>query len=141
MLKTNRRKRSLMILWVLLCTQAILLAQKNYVIQSADNISLHVNEYGQGKPVVLLAGGPGFNAAYLEPIWKALPGYNFIVPDQRGTGHSAMHKIDSSQIMVSRYVMTWNCFASIFTWIRWFLQDIHGRHACTGLRGKIPDKC
>ncbi|MCF2496745.1 alpha/beta fold hydrolase [Dyadobacter chenhuakuii] len=97
-------KRSLLFLWVLLCPQAVLLAQKNYVIQSADNISLHVNEYGRGKPVILLAGGPGFNASYLEPIWKALPLYKFIVPDQRGTGQSAMRKIDSSQMVVSRYV-------------------------------------
>jgi proline iminopeptidase len=97
-------KRRLMILWALLCPQAILFAQKHYVIQSADNITLHVNEYGQGKPVILLAGGPGFNAAYLEPIWKALPGYRFIVPDQRGTGNSAMTKIDSGMMRVSDYV-------------------------------------
>lgn len=89
---------------MLLCPQAILLAQKSYVIRSVDNISLAVNEYGQGEPVILLAGGPGFNASYLEPIWKALPQYRFIVPDQRGTGHSAMHKIDSSQMTVARYV-------------------------------------
>lgn len=93
-----------MILWALLCPGAILYAQKNYVIQSQDKISLHVNEYGQGKPVILLAGGPGFNAAYLEPIWKTLQGYRFIVPDQRGTGLSSMSKIDSGNMSVSRYV-------------------------------------
>lgn len=93
-----------MILWVLLSQQTILLAQKNYVIQSADNISLNVNEYGEGRPVILLAGGPGFNAAYLAPVWKALLGYKFVVPDQRGTGRSSMSKIDSGRMTVSRYV-------------------------------------
>ncbi|MBE9463279.1 alpha/beta fold hydrolase [Dyadobacter subterraneus] len=97
-------RRNLTILWVLLLQQTILLAQKNYLIQSADNISLNVNEYGQGTPVVLLAGGPGFNAAYLAPIWKALPTYRFIVPDQRGTGRSSLNKIDSSHMTISRYV-------------------------------------
>ncbi len=97
-------KKSLMILWAVLCPGAILYAQKNYVIHSQDKISLHVSEYGQGRPVILLAGGPGFNAAYLKPIWKTLPGYRFIVPDQRGTGLSSMSGIDSSNMSVSRYV-------------------------------------
>ncbi|NVM66746.1 proline iminopeptidase [Mucilaginibacter sp. SG538B] len=97
-------KEKLMILWVLLIPPLTSLAQKNYVIRSHDGVNLQVNEYGQGAPVILLAGGPGFNAAYLEPIWKALPDYRFIVPDQRGTGHSSMSKIDSGQMLVDNYV-------------------------------------
>lgn len=97
-------KRSLIILFVLLCPSATVIAQHHFVIHSDDNVTLTVNEFGSGKPVVLLAGGPGFNATYLEPIWKALPGYKFIVPDQRGTGHSFLTKIDSGTMQIDRYV-------------------------------------
>lgn len=97
-------KKSLMILWVLFCPPVIVFAQQQYSIHSGDNISLTIHEYGYGKPVILLAGGPGFNAAYLEPVWKALPGYKFIVPDQRGTGHSFMGTIDSASMKIDRYI-------------------------------------
>jgi proline iminopeptidase len=97
-------KKILMILWVSLCPAAIVFAQQQYVIHSADQMKLSVNEYGMGRPVVLLAGGPGFNAAYLEPVWKALPGYRFIVPDQRGTGHSSIGNIDSAAMSIDSYV-------------------------------------
>ncbi|SDG18971.1 proline iminopeptidase [Dyadobacter soli] len=97
-------RKSLKIIWVLPFLFSQLYAQKAHVIQSADGIPLHVREYGQGKPVVLLAGGPGFNAAYLEPIWKALPQYRFVVPDQRGTGSSVVDRLDSSVINVNQYV-------------------------------------
>jgi proline iminopeptidase len=97
-------KKILMILCVLLRPGAIVIAQQQYIIHSGDNVALTVNEFGHGKPVVLLAGGPGFNAAYLQPLWKALPGYRFIVPDQRGTGHSFISKIDSVTMSVDRYV-------------------------------------
>jgi len=94
----------IMILCVLLCPRAIVIAQQQYVIQSGDHVTITVNEYGRGKPVILLAGGPGFNAIYLEPIWKALPGYRFVIPDQRGTGHSSINKIDSVTMRIDRYV-------------------------------------
>jgi len=93
-----------MIMWVFICPPATLLAQNSYVIHSRDSISLQVNEYGHGKPVVLLAGGPGFNAAYLKPVWEHLPDYRIIVPDQRGTGHSGMIKIDPRKMSVDSYV-------------------------------------
>lgn len=94
-----------MILCVLLCPPAMVIAQQQYTIQSGgSHVTVTVNEYGHGKPVVLLAGGPGFNAAYLEPVWKALPGYRFIIPDQRGTGHSSISKIDSATMTMERYI-------------------------------------
>ena len=43
-----------------LCT-----ASADYCITSKDGTKLHVQEYGKGDPVILLAGGPGLNAGYL----------------------------------------------------------------------------
>jgi proline iminopeptidase len=47
-------------------------------------------EYGQGKPLVLLAGGPGMNPAYMVPIAKMLAAGNrrVLLLHQRGTGSS-----------------------------------------------------
>jgi len=93
-----------MILCVLICPSAMVIAQQQYAIHSGDNVTLTVNEFGRGKPVILLAGGPGFNAAYLEPVWKSLPGFRFIIPDQRGTGHSSISRIDSVTMRIDQYV-------------------------------------
>jgi len=48
-------------------------------------------EYGKGKPLVLLAGGPGMNPAYMVPIAKMLAAGNrqVLLLHQRGTGSSA----------------------------------------------------
>jgi proline iminopeptidase len=96
-------KKFLLIFWVIICP-ATLLAQRKYEIHSHHNITLSVNEYGKGKTVILLAGGPGFNANYLKPIWEHLPNYRFVVPDQRGTGLSRLSKIDSANMSVDSYV-------------------------------------
>jgi proline iminopeptidase len=53
--------------------------------------TLAYQEYGVGKPIVLLAGGPGMNPAYMAPVAKALSlfGRRAVLFDQRGTGKSA----------------------------------------------------
>lgn len=96
-------KKKLLILQVLLFVAANLMAQRAYLIRSND-LSLQVNEYGIGKPVILLAGGPGLNASYLMPVWQHYPGYRFIIPDQRGTGGSTVRLVDSAHMAVIQYV-------------------------------------
>jgi proline iminopeptidase len=53
--------------------------------------SLAYQEYGSGKPLVLLAGGPGMNPAYMVPAAKMLAsgGRRIVLLHQRGTGQSA----------------------------------------------------
>jgi proline iminopeptidase len=81
-----------------------LLAQSSYVLSRPDSVSLYVNEYGAGKPVVLLGGGPGFNPNYLVAICQKMTGYRFIVPDQRGSGQSKMDKVDSINMSTDKHV-------------------------------------
>lgn len=52
---------------------------------------LSYQEFGAGKPIVLLAGGPGMNASYLIPVAQMLArdGRRVILFHQRGTGKSA----------------------------------------------------
>jgi len=80
-------------------------AQNSYYITSVDQTKLFVQEFGQGEPVIFLAGGPGFNASYLEPIWKNLAAkYRCIVLDQRGTGKSALATMDDRAFTMDNYV-------------------------------------
>ncbi len=57
----------------------------------AQGSTLAYTAYGSGPNVVVLAGGPGLNAAYMAPLAReiAADGYRAILLDQRGTGASA----------------------------------------------------
>lgn len=81
-----------------------LLAQSSYVLKRPDNVTLYVNEYGVGKPVVLLGGGPGLNPNYLVAICQKMTGYRFIIPDQRGSGQSKMDIVDSLNMTTDKHV-------------------------------------
>ena len=80
------------------------LTHNQYFIESKDGTKLNVEEYGSGTPVLLLAGGPGFNAGYLEPVWNILGGKcKVIVPDQRGTGNSAVETVNEASMSLENY--------------------------------------
>jgi proline iminopeptidase len=53
--------------------------------------TLSYQEYGAGKPMILLAGGPGMNPAYMAPVAKMLAsgGRHVLLLHQRGSGMSA----------------------------------------------------
>ncbi len=53
------------------------------------DLVLHYKDYGQGEPVLLLMGGPGFPGEGLEPVARMIAKQGrAIVPDQRGSGGS-----------------------------------------------------
>jgi proline iminopeptidase len=56
---------------------------------SRPDLVLHYKDYGQGEPVLLLMGGPGFSGEGLEPVAQMIAKRGrAIVPDQRGSGGS-----------------------------------------------------
>jgi proline iminopeptidase len=60
---------------------------------------LHYRVQGSGKPIVFLAGGPGFDVGYLEDAAKLFPaGYQRVFLEQRGTGKSRPHKMDADNM-------------------------------------------
>lgn len=63
----------------------------NLKTYATDCKSLAYQEYGTGKPIILLAGGPGMNPAYMVPVAKMLAsgGRRVLLLHQRGTGMSA----------------------------------------------------
>ncbi|MBL7764011.1 MAG: alpha/beta hydrolase [Chitinophagaceae bacterium] len=80
-------------------------AQKSYYVDGSNNTKLHVQEFGNGNPVIILAGGPGLNAGYMEAVWKELSSkYRCIVLDQRGTGKSTLASVDSVTVNMENYV-------------------------------------
>ena len=93
------------LLFLLLFTSAYAIGQTSYYITGAVGTKLHVREFGNGKPVVFLAGGPGLNAVYLELVWKNLSTkYRCIILDQRGTGKSTLSSVDSVTVNMKNYV-------------------------------------
>lgn len=53
------------------------------------DLVLHYKDYGQGEPVLVLMGGPGFSGEGMEPVARIIAKRGrAIVPDQRGSGGS-----------------------------------------------------
>jgi len=66
---------------------------------SRDGVILHYKAFGQGRPLLLLSGGPGFTADPLIPTAEELAkSHRCVLFDQRGTGDSHIHAFDSNTI-------------------------------------------
>jgi proline iminopeptidase len=98
----DMKKLFLLILFVGLNTA---FAQKNFYITGADGTKLYVQEFGSGNPLVILSGGPGLNAVYMDSVYRYLSShYRCIVPDQRGTGKSIISPVDSQTLSMMNYI-------------------------------------
>ena len=84
---------------------SICFGQTEYYIISADHNNIHVREFGQGIPIILLAGGPGLNANYMNDLWDTLSlDFRCIILDQRGTAKSFVPTIDSVSMSMENYI-------------------------------------
>jgi proline iminopeptidase len=73
--------------------------------QSDDGVTLHYDVVGKGRPIVLLAGGPGFSSEYMKPIAEHLKSrYKAILVDQRGTGRSTIETYDAKTLAHAQLV-------------------------------------
>ncbi len=97
--------KKLLLFLLLSVTLTSAFAQKSYYVNGSNNTKLYVQELGNGNPVIFLAGGPGLNAGYMEPVWKELSSkYRCIILDQRGTGKSTLASVDSVTVNMENYV-------------------------------------
>lgn len=79
-------------------------AQEEGYIQS-NNSTLYYRTFGQGKPLLIINGGPGMNSNGFVSLAQQLSKNNLtIIYDQRGTGKSALPKIDASTITMDLMV-------------------------------------
>lgn len=97
------RALSTVLLCLLLGTAPCLHAEAPTVTEGkvkSGPATLHYWTQGEGSPVLLLSGGPGF-LNYLQPVMAELSkGHRCILVDQRGTGKSTVEPMDESTINV-----------------------------------------
>lgn len=75
----------------------------DYYITSKDNVKLFVQEFGKGKPVIILTGGP-INPIYFKAVWEKLSqNYRCIVLHQRCIGKSILTNPDSISLSMNCY--------------------------------------
>lgn len=99
------KNRLLLIIAIMIFFTGIVSAQRDYFIASKDGTRIHIQEFGKGKPVVFLAGGPGMNAVYMEAVWQRLSkNHRCIILNQRGTDSSLVSKVDSASMSMDNYV-------------------------------------
>src|SRR5689334_15028553 len=58
-------------------------------VELADGVGLHVEELGEGPPLILLHGGPGLDHSMFRPYLDSLADeFRLIYVDERGQGRS-----------------------------------------------------
>ena len=86
-------------------TKAATAAPEEHKVETAEGITLRVRTMGEGDPVVLLSGGPGFAGEQMWPIATYVAKTNTaIVPDQRGTGQSKLDPFDPAAFSIDTMV-------------------------------------
>jgi len=66
---------------------------------------LHYRVYGQGKPLLVLSGGPGFDCDYMEPVARELSSSNLtILVELRGTGRSRPPQVNRQTVNLKLYL-------------------------------------
>lgn len=84
--------------FILLLVYSTANAQYMHDSLKVDDGYIHYYTRGEGKPVVMLPGGPGYSSYYIRPIADSLSGYQTILIDFQGTGHSQYKKVDSTWV-------------------------------------------
>lgn len=91
--------------WLILALMMLPAVRGIGATPSVPDCTLYYRVRGDGKPVLLLTGGPGHAGDYLEPVFQHLSATQMaILPDQRGTGRSALQPLDTSTITVAKAV-------------------------------------
>ncbi|HAI76503.1 MAG TPA: alpha/beta hydrolase [Microscillaceae bacterium] len=77
-----------------------------YNLWFTQDFVVNYRTFGQGKPVVIINGGPGMNSDGFAGIAQEIAALNYqtIIFDQRGTGKSIIEPIDASTITIDRMV-------------------------------------
>jgi proline iminopeptidase len=87
-----------LLLFILILTITTVNAQYVHDSLKVDKGYIHYYTKGDGKPIILLQGGPGFSHYYMRAIADSLPNYKTILIDFLGTGRSKYKKPDSTWV-------------------------------------------
>lgn len=73
--------------------------------KTSDGVVLHYKIRGEGKTVLLLAGGPGLSGSYMQPIADEVSKYaQTVLLDQRGTGKSVLSVTDAKTVNLQKAI-------------------------------------
>ncbi|WP_298223251.1 alpha/beta fold hydrolase [Flavobacterium sp.] len=88
-----------------LMLHALMFSQTEQTINSG-NSKLHYRTFGEGKPMLIINGGPGMNSNGFTYIAEALSKYHYqtITYDQRGTGKSQVEALNTKTITMDLMV-------------------------------------
>jgi proline iminopeptidase len=93
------------LLYLILLIPIFVSAQTLKSFESSDGTEIYYEEFGQGKTLILLSGGPGLNPDYLKELSTTLSKkYKCITLHQRGTGKSILEEVNSQTVNVDRYI-------------------------------------
>lgn len=80
-------------------------AQTEGTATSSDSALIYYRTFGEGKPLLIINGGPGMNSNGFEDIAKKLSKHNkTIIYDQRGTGKSILADLNVSSVTMKLMV-------------------------------------
>ena len=133
-----RLTRTLPLLLSLLTLAAA--AQQTASFQNAG-LTLHYTIAGKGTPVVILSGGPGMDAAYMQPVADIIAAHNTaILLDQRGTTGSMPATLDATTISPELYLSDLEALRTALGYKQWIVLG-HSAGALTAMRYAIdhPD--
>jgi proline iminopeptidase len=72
---------------------------------SSNGVDLYFHTYGEGAPLLVLNGGPGLSSQHFGGLAQQLadlgPGYQVILFDQRGTGHSTLEQTNGETVNIA----------------------------------------
>jgi proline iminopeptidase len=68
-----------------------------------NNAQIYYKAMGQGEPIIVVHGGPGFDHIHMLPFGELASDYKVIFYDQRATGNST-GSVDSNSITVDNFV-------------------------------------
>ncbi len=72
--------------------------------KSSDGVRLVCHIYGDGPPLLLLAGGPGTDGMYIRDLAEHAARHTVYLPDQRGTGQSGRPSVNRENYNLKQYV-------------------------------------
>ncbi|HEY9165921.1 MAG TPA: alpha/beta hydrolase [Candidatus Kryptonia bacterium] len=87
-----------------------------------NDAKIHFKTVGEGRPILLLAGGPGLSFDYLVPVAQGLAkSFRCILVDERGTGKSAVQTYDTTTITVSLTIEDLEYLRNYLGYKDWFV--------------------
>lgn len=80
-------------------------AQETDGFATARGVRIHYRTVGDGPPLLLINGGPGWSSAHMLPVARRLAdARRVILFDQRGTGESVLRRLDSTTVTMRAMV-------------------------------------